>query len=641
MIATSTESTTKSNAPSVLVGDGSPMTSGSTTKSGIAAPAGGTTSVASMFLDRVAATPDRKAFTVPAAGGWKTMTWKETRERVMAMSCGLRALGLNSEERCAILSGTRLDWVLADVGILCAGGATTTIYPQNTPDECAFILQDSNSVLAFAEDDAQVAKLVAKRAELPKLKHVITFAGKPSADGFVLTLASLEENGRAHHAKVPDEFEKIARAVKNDALATLIYTSGTTGKPKGVELTHDCWVYTAEALETTGILTIDDVQLLWLPMAHSFGKVLEVIQIKIGFETAVDGKQEKLVDNLGAIKPTFVAAVPRVFEKVYNKVIAGAKEGGGLKYTIFKWALEQGRAASALRQQGKHPGAFHAWKLGIADKLVFSKLRDKFGGRLKFFVSGSAPLSREVHQFFDAANILILEGYGLTETSAASFVNLPNKFRIGTVGPPLPGTEVKIAAEDGEILIRGRGVMRGYHGLKEQTAETLRPDGWLNTGDIGEYVDGFLRITDRKKDLIKTSGGKYVAPQATEGKLKATCPLLSQVVVHGNNRQFCSAMVSLEPEAAKKWAADNGLGALSYEELTKNDAMKAAIQSSFDQLNASLARYEQIKKFAILPKDLTVEDGDLTPTLKLKRKAVETKYKELLDSFYVGAVADV
>ena len=638
---TSTDNSNKTISPSIFGEQGSPMTSGSTTKSGIAAPAGGTVSVASMYLDRVAATPDRKAFTYPSGGGWKTMSWKESRERVAAIACGLRALGLESEQRVAILGGTRLDWVLADIAILCGGGATTTIYPQNTPDECAFILNDSNTVLAFAEDDAQVAKLVAKRGEVPKLKHVITFDGKPSADGFVLTLAALEEKGREAHAKAPDDFEKIARAVKNDALATLIYTSGTTGKPKGVELTHDCWVYTAQALEVTGILTLDDVQLLWLPMAHSFGKVLQAIQIKIGFETAVDGRQDKLVDNLGTIKPTFVAAVPRVFEKVYNKVIAGAKDGGGLKYSIFKWAVENGRQASALRQQGKQPGGFLAWKLGIADKLVFSKLRDKFGGRLKYFVSGSAPLSREVHQFFDAANILILEGYGLTETSAASFVNLPGKMKIGTVGPPLPGTEVKIAPEDGEILIRGRGVMRGYHGLKEQTAETLRSDGWLNTGDIGEYVDGFLRITDRKKDLIKTSGGKYVAPQAGEGKLKAICPLLSQVVVHGNNRQFCSALVSLEPEAAKKWAGENGLGNLSYEELTKNEAMKAEIQKAFDQLNASLARYESIKKFAILPKDLTVEDGDLTPTQKLKRKAVETKYKDILDAFYVGAVADV
>jgi long-chain acyl-CoA synthetase len=601
---------------------------------------GGNVSMASLFLDRVASTPDKAAFKRPQGSGWETFTWKQTGEKVKILAAGLRALGLKDEERVAILSGTRLDWILADIAILCAGGATTTIYPQNTPDECAFVIQDSNSVLLFAEDDGQVNKILQKRAELPTLKHVITFDGKPSDDGFVMTLAALEEKGRAHHAANPDEYEKIARAVKNDALATLIYTSGTTGRPKGVELTHDCWVYEAEGLDACGILRSDDVQLLWLPMAHSFGKVLQAIQIKLGFESAVDGRQEKLVDNLASVRPTFVAAVPRVFEKVYNKVVAGAKEGGGLKYTIFKWAIENGKQASAMRQKGQQPGGLLGIKLGLADKLVYSKLRDRFGGRLRFFVSGSAPLSRDVHEFFDAAGITILEGYGLTETSAASFVNLPNKMRIGTVGPALPGTEVKIAPEDGEILIRGRGVMRGYHGLPDQTAETLK-DGWLHTGDIGEMNDGFLRITDRKKDLIKTSGGKYVAPQAIEGKWKAMNPLLSQVVVHGNNRQFCSALVSLDPEAAKKFAIDNGLGDLAYGDLVKHPKINEAIQQSMNELNAGLARYESLKKFAILPKELSVDDGDLTPTLKLKRKAVETKYKDLLDSFYVGAVADV
>jgi long-chain acyl-CoA synthetase len=470
---------------------------------------------------------------------------------------------------------------------------------------------------------------------------VVVFDGKGTDDGWAMTLAQLEEKGRAYRQANAGKIEEIARAVKNDALATLIYTSGTTGRPKGVELTHDCWVYEAEALEAVQILRQDDVQLLWLPMAHSFGKVLEVAQIKIGFETAVDGRQDKLVDNLAVIKPTFVAAVPRVFEKVYNKVVAGAKEGGGLKLAIFSWAVANGRQASALRQKGQSVGGLLGLKMAVADKLVFSKLRDRFGGRLRFFVSGSAPLSRDVHEFFDAANILIMEGYGLTETSAASFVNLPTRFRIGTVGPALPGTEVKIAPEDGEILIRGRGVMRGYHGLKEQTAETLTADGWLHTGDIGEISDGFLRITDRKKDLIKTSGGKYVAPQALEGKLKALCPLVSQAVVHGNNRQFCSLLVSLDPEAAKKWATDNGFASLSYEEIAKHEKMTQAMQGFVDQLNSGLARYESIKKFAILPAELTVDAGDLTPTLKLKRKAVEAKYKALLDGFYVGSVADV
>ncbi|MHB8878201.1 MAG: AMP-dependent synthetase/ligase [Myxococcaceae bacterium] len=598
-------------------------------------------SVPDMLLSRVAATPDKPAFQYPLDGSWRTVTWKQTGERVREVASGLRALGLADEERCAIVASTRYDWIVMDLGILCAGGATTTIYPSNTPDECAFIIQDSNTRFVFAENDEQVAKLLKKRAELPLVKNVITVDGKPGHDGWVITLADLEARGRARHEQQPDDYEKIARAVRSDSLATLIYTSGTTGKPKGVELTHDCWVFEAEAIDGLGILRPDDVQFLWLPLAHSFGKVLEVAQLRIGFQTAVDGRVEKLVENLGAVKPTFVAAVPRIFEKVYNKVVAGAKAGGGLKYSIFKWAFGVGREVSSRKQHGAGAGGLLGLQNGIADKLVFSKLKERFGGRVRFFISGSAPLSREMAEFFHAADILILEGYGLTETSAASFVNRPEKFRFGTVGPPLPGTELKIAPEDGEILIKSRGVMRGYHGLPEATAETLDKDGWLHTGDIGELNDGFLKITDRKKDLIKTSGGKYVAPQSLEGKLKALCPYVSQVLVHGNNRNFCSALVALDEEALKAWAKDNGLGSLSYGELTKHQKVKELIQPFFDQLNSNLASYESVKKFAILPVDMTLEGGELTPSLKVKRKVVETKYKDVLDGFYAGNVADV
>ncbi len=598
-------------------------------------------SVPDMLLSRVAASPGKVAFQYPGGSGWAQATWAEFGERVRAVSCGLRALGLADEERCAILSGTRYEWIVADLGIMCGGGATTTIYPSNTPDECAFIITDSNTRFVFAENDDQVAKLVQKRGELPQVKQVITFDGKAGHDGWVISLADLEAKGRAQHTAQPEAYERIARAVRKDSLATLIYTSGTTGRPKGVELTHDCWVYEAEGIDGLGILGADDVQLLWLPLAHSFGKVLEAAQLRLGFQTTVDGRVDKLVENLGAVKPTFVAAVPRIFEKVYNKVIGQAKTQGGLKYGIFKWAFEVGRKVSAQKQQGAAVGPVLGLQNAIADKLVFTKLKDRFGGRLRFFISGSAPLSREMAEFFHAADILILEGYGLTETSAASFVNLPSHCRFGTVGPPLPGTEVKIAKEDGEILIKGRGVMRGYHGLPEATAETLDKDGWLHTGDIGEYRDGFLKITDRKKDLIKTSGGKYVAPQALEGKLKALCPYISQVLVHGNNRNFCSALVTLDEEAMRPWARDSGVSSASYAELSGHPKVRELIQPFFTQLNSQLASYESVKRFAILPADLTLEAGELTPSQKVKRKVVETKYKALLDGFYAGNVAEV
>jgi long-chain acyl-CoA synthetase len=313
-------------------------------------------SVPEMLLHRIASSPDSEAYQFPDGAGWKTLTWRQVGERVRDVASGLRALGLKAEERCAILSGTRFDWIVADLGILCAAGATTTIYPSNTPEECAYIIKDSDTVFVFAENDDQVAKLVAKRAEMPKVKKVITFDGKAGHGGWVMTLAELEEQGRAHHAKAPEQFEQIARAVQKDSLATLIYTSGTTGMPKGVELTHDCWVYEAEAIDTLKLLRVTDTQYLWLPLAHSFGKVLEAAQLHIGFKTAIDGRVDKLVENLGVIKPTFVAAVPRIFEKVYNKVVGGAKQGGGLKYAIFKWAVDVGRQVSALRQAGKEPG---------------------------------------------------------------------------------------------------------------------------------------------------------------------------------------------------------------------------------------------------------------------------------------------
>jgi long-chain acyl-CoA synthetase len=452
----------------------------------------------------------------------------------------------------------------------------------------------------------------------------------------VITLNELLEKGKS---ATQADWEVVCKSVKNQDIATLIYTSGTTGKPKGVVLTQDCWVYEAEGIDEMKLLVPDDVQFFWLPLAHSFGKVLEMAQLKIGFHTAIDGRVDKIVENLGHVKPTFVAAVPRIFEKVYNKVVDGAKKAGGVTWSIFKWAVEVGREVSLLRQKGQEPGGLLAMKYSIATQLIFSKLQARFGGRLRYFVSGSAPLSREMAEFFHAAGILILEGYGLTETSAASVVNRPIGFKFGTVGQALPGTTLKIA-EDGEILIKGRGVMRGYHNLPEQTAETIR-DSWLYTGDIGEIDrDGVLKITDRKKDLIKTSGGKYVAPQNIEGKFKALCSYVSQSLVHGNNRNFCVMLIALDPEAITAWARENGVTG-GYEEIVKDPRTHALIKPFVTELNKGLASYEAVKNFAILPKDLTLDAGDLTPSLKVKRKAVETKYKDLLEGFYTGNIAEV
>jgi long-chain acyl-CoA synthetase len=603
-----------------------------------------TTSLPQLMMQRVQETPDREAYRYPVGDAWRSMTWRQAGERVKAIAAGLMSLGLRREERAGILSNTRLEWLLCDLGILCAGGATTTVYPSSTPEDCAFILADSDTRYVFVEDGGQVAKLRKHKSELPKLAKLILIDGAPEAsDGdWVITLTDLEAKGAELLAKDGRAVDDVVKGVQGTQLATLIYTSGTTGKPKGVRLLHECWAYTADAIDAVKLWGPDDVQYLWLPMSHSFGKVLMAGHIASGSVIAVDGRIPKIIDNLAVVRPTIMAAVPRIFEKVYNKILEGVKHGSSLKQKIFHWAIEVGKAGSKIRQRGEVPTGLLALKLKIADKLVFQKIKDRFGGRVHYFISGSAPLSREIAEFFHACGILILEGYGLTESSAASFVNRPGKYAFGSVGMPMPGTELKLAAEDGEILMRSPGIMQGYHNLPDATAETLTPDGWLKTGDIGEVDDrGFLRITDRKKDLIKTSGGKYIAPQAIEGKLKATCPYISQVIVHGDKRNFVTALVTLDEEATMQWAKDQGLNGKPYSDVVRSPEAHKLLDPYFAEVNKTLAKYESVKQFAILPKDLSVDEGELTPSLKVKRKVVEKKYATLLDKMYEGSVADM
>jgi len=588
-------------------------------------------SMARMVLDRVAATPDREAFRHPVGDRWESLDWREVGDRVRAIAAGLLALGMRPEDRVAIAAATRLEWVLADFGVLCAGAATTTVYPTTPAADVAYILGDSGSRVVFAEDDEQIAKLRANRTELPELLKVVTFDGTPDGD-WVIGLAELERLGHEHLVAQPTAVDDAVAAVGPESLATLIYTSGTTGRPKGVRLVHDNWTYEGRAIQALELLSPDDVQYLWLPLSHSFGKVLLSAQLAVGFASAVDGRIPKLVDNLAVIRPTFMAGAPRIFEKVRHRVIEMA--GGGVKRRVFDRSMDVGRRVAELRRRGGAPTGLLKAEHAVADRLVFGKLRERFGGRLRFFVSGSAALSAEVAEFFHAAGVLILEGYGLTETSAASFVNTPDRVRFGTVGHPLPGTQVRIA-DDGEVLIRGPGVMRGYHNLPDETAATLDADGWLHTGDIGELDDeGFLRITDRKKDLIKTSGGKYVAPQSIEIAFKAVCAYASEIVVYGEGRPYCTALVALDPEAIASWARDNGLGHLSFAELAAHEQVRALIAGDIEKANRRLARWETIKRFAVLPRELTVEEGDITPSMKLRRRVVIARHRDLLESLY-------
>ncbi|WP_181010940.1 long-chain fatty acid--CoA ligase [Streptomyces sp. SM13] len=613
-------------------------------------------SVAALFIDRVAATPDGEAYRypVPSASGegpddWKSLSWGQAAERVYAIAAGLIALGVRPEERVALSSATRVEWVLIDLGVMCAGAATTTIYPSTNAEESAFILADSESRILIAEDAEQLAKARETRADLPDLAHVVVIdpAGVEPAEGdpegWIITLADLEAQGNELLAKTPDAVTERVAAITADQLATLIYTSGTTGRPKGVRLPHDNWSYMAKATVSTGLINADDVQYLWLPLAHVFGKVLTSGQIEVGHVTAIDGRIDKIIENLPVVQPTYMAAVPRIFEKVYNGVASKARAGGGAKYKIFQWAAGVAREYAKVsqdnfRRTGKAsvPFALGA-KHKVADALVFSKIRDAFGGRLRACVSGSAALAPDIGYFFAGAGVHILEGYGLTESSAASFVNPGEAYRTGTVGKPLPGTEVRIA-DDGEILLRGPGIMQGYHKLPDKTEEVLESDGWFHTGDIGELsADGYLRITDRKKDLIKTSGGKYVAPAEVEGQFKAVCPFVSNILVHGADRNFCTALIALDEPTILGWAAENGLEGKSYAEVVAAPRTVELIDGYVKRLNEGLQRWQTIKKFRLLPRDLDVEHGELTPSLKLKRPVVERQYQGLIDDMYAGS----
>ncbi|MEU9477691.1 AMP-dependent synthetase/ligase [Streptomyces sp. NPDC048191] len=607
-------------------------------------------SVAALFLERVAATPDAEAYRypVPPASGqgpddWKSLSWAQAAERVYAIAAGLIELGVQPEQRVALASSTRVEWLLADLGIMCAGGATTTIYPQTNADESAFILSDSESRVLIAEDAAQVAKAVEKRAELPDLlKVVVIDPAGVETDDWVTTLTELEQRGAAFLDKHPELIKERVGAITREQLATLIYTSGTTGRPKGVRLPHDNWAYMARAIAATGLITSEDVQYLWLPLAHVFGKVLTSGQIEVGHVTAVDGRVDKIIENLPVVQPTYMAAVPRIFEKVYNGVAAKAREGGPAKYKIFQWAADVAREYAKVSQDNFRRTGTAAVPFGlgakhkVADTLVYAKLREAFGGRLRACVSGASALAPEIGYFFAGAGIHILEGYGLTESSAASFVNPGEAYRTGTVGKPLPGTEVRIA-DDGEILLRGPGIMEGYHGLPEKTAEVLESDGWFHTGDIGELSpDGYLRITDRKKDLIKTSGGKYVAPAEVEGQFKGVCPYVSNILVHGADRNYCTALIALDELALLDWAKENGLEGRAYAEIVAAPQTVEMVDGYVQQLNAGLQKWQTIKKFRLLPRDLDVEHGEITPSLKLKRPVVEREYKHLIDEMYAG-----
>ncbi len=595
-------------------------------------------SIAHLFRHRVAQSGSKQAFQYFRGEVLEHLTWDETKERADAWAAGLIALGVGLEDRVAILSTTRLDWALADLAIMSAGAATTTIYPSSAAADVAYIVADSDSRIVFAEDDVQIQKLREHRDETPQVLQVVTFAGSAElvdGDDWVISTDQLAELGRELLSRDADAVDTRVDALTPEHLSTIIYTSGTTGRPKGVLLPHDAFVYEGAAVDSMSILGEDDLQFLWLPLSHVFGKLLLVLPLQIGFPTAIDGRIDKIVDNLAVIKPTFMGAAPRIFEKAYARVSMMFEQESGVKRRLIDWALGVGAQVSALRERGEEPSGMLARQHAIADKLVLSKVRERFGGRIRFFISGSAALNPDVARWFGSVGLLIIEGYGLTETSAASCVNrpAPGCYTFGSVGWPLPGTEVR-TGEDGELLIRGPGVMRGYHLLDDATAEPM-VDGWFRTGDIGTVDErGFVRITDRKKDLFKTSGGKYIAPSAIEAMFKGICPYVSQFVVYGEGRSFASALITLDADAMTGWAAANGMKGRSYTEVVGSVEVRNLVQGYLDELNSRLNRWETIKKFTLLERDLTVEEGELTPSLKLRRRVVTDRYRSELDALY-------
>lgn len=557
---------------------------------------------------------------------WVTRTWSELERDRRVLAAGLLSLGLQPKERVNILSNTSYKWMVADLANQTCGAETVPIYQSNLADECEYIINDSGAVYVFAEDRDQLDKLREKKAQLGGVRKVIAMDDQTDGSEWTIAWSDLVKRGEAQLALYTAELRARTDAVTGDDVLVIIYTSGTTGRPKGVVLTHKSLVYEAQASLKIGLVRDDDVQLLFLPMAHSFARVLQCVWLAAGHEMAIDSDLTRILGNLAIVKPTVMASVPRIFEKVYAKVVTDGSAEPGLKGRMFKWALSlNDQYAQHLIEGRPVPGGL-LFQLSVAKKLVYSKINEKlsqrFGGRLRFFISGGAPLPKKMAYFFANSGITILEGYGLTETSAATTVNRHEMNKIGTVGPALPGTELKIA-DDGEILIRGPGVMREYWNKPEATREAISPDGWFSSGDIGVIdKDGFLKITDRKKDIIVTAGGKNVAPQNLENLVKSASPIISQVMVHGDQRNFLVALITLDPEAQKK--------------LTPEQA-QAEIEDVLKKVNAQLASYETIKKFKVLEQDFVV-GHELTPTLKVKRKFCNEKYRSILDGFYAERV---
>ncbi|WP_420113918.1 AMP-dependent synthetase/ligase [Pseudactinotalea sp.] len=584
-------------------------------------------SVGDLLADHANRTPDKVLVERLVDGTWRPVTAAEMHATATAIAKGLIASGVEAGDRVAIMARTRPEWTFLDFGIWYAGAVPVPVYETSSPSQTAWILSDSGAVAAVAEHADHEAVIEKARKKAPDVKHVWQIDG-----------GALEQLAAAG-VDVGDEVVRERRdAVRLGDLATVIYTSGTTGKPKGAELSHGNFVeLTRNAVEALGsqILHADSRTLLFMPLAHVFARFVEVLCIAAGVPQGHTPDTKTLMADIGTFRPTFILSVPRVFEKVYNSSEAKAAAGGKIK--IFQWAAKTAQDYSRSLETGG-PGFALKLQHKVADKLVLHKIRDALGGQAAFAISGGAPLGERLGHFFRGVGLTVLEGYGLTETTAPLSVNVPAKAKIGTVGPPLPGTSIKIGA-DGEILAQGVGVFAAYHGNEDATNEAIE-DGWFHTGDIGELdSDGYLKITGRKKELIVTAAGKNVVPSQLEDRLRSH-PLISQCLVVGDQRPFVAALITLDGEMLPSWLSNHSLPEMGVTEAAKHPEVLAALQRAVDRTNAKVSRAESIRKFEVLTDDFTIDNDYLTPSLKVKRAKVLGDYANLVDDVYARAAAD-
>lgn len=563
-------------------------------------------------------------------GKYVPISTEEFEKRVIHLALALNHLGFRRGDKLVILSENRPEWVMTDFAVICQGGLTVPIYTSLTATQAEYIIQDSDASVVVVSNAEQRAKVESVKNNLAKVKHFITFE-EEDVPGFI-TLIRLLGIGRQKEAENPDLFAGLARVIKPEDEASLIYTSGTTGYPKGVILTHHNFITNVRTCVALFDITYRDTVLSFLPLSHVLERMVMFAYLyagaTIGFAESID----TVAQNLLEVRPNIMVSVPRVFEKIYARVMDNVLTSSVLKRKIFFWSYRIGKKYAQKDLAGKKIPPLLRLKRKIANKLVFSKIIERTGGRVRFFISGGAPLSKDIAEFFYAMGLVIYEGYGLTETSPVLAVNRPGALKFGTVGKPIPEVEIKIAP-DGEILARGPNVMKGYYKKEDETSEAFE-GGWFHTGDIGHLnEDGFLVITDRKKDLIVTSGGKNVAPQPIENLLK-TSPYISTVVVIGDKRRFISALVVPNFEKLEELARDRGLKSTSRQELITHPEIVAFIQGEIDRATAGMASYEKIKKVALLDRELEIEKGEITPTLKVRRAAIENRYRQLIDSLY-------